>query len=129
MNSTIHFNGVGPALSISLRYTSIEGEKINSVYTYRLWDADSNAIINKNEGNNLNEQDDTYFLPTPSGSNSGRIIDVFSTLHNNGEKGIAVRVEIEVCQGGETIDVVADPKKIKANGIEFSQVFITLLSN
>lgn len=122
----INFNSNGPALSINIQYVSTAGQNINAVYTYRLWDAVSNAILDEQSGNNLNAQDDIYWLPTPSSSNNGRIIEVFSTLKNTDAGVTPARVEVEVCQGGKRIGIAKDLKNVSPNDIVFSQLFIQL---
>jgi Tfp pilus assembly major pilin PilA len=116
----------GPAISVNIRYTSTAGQNINAVYTYRLWSGTSNAIITKQHGNNLNDQDDIYWLPTPSASNDGRLIEIFSTLKNNDSNTTTLKIEVEVCQGGQRIDLISTQTNVAANGVDFNQLFIQL---
>ncbi len=122
----ISFNGSGPALSIGIKYSSTSGQNINAVYTYRLWAATSNAVISEHQGNNMNDEDDVYWLPTPSIGNDGRIIELFSTLKNNDSNPTPLRIEVEVCQGGATIATVTDQMELPGEAVQFSQFFIQL---
>lgn len=122
------FNPAGPALSVSIKYLSKTAENLLATYTYTLWAANSNAIVDKRSGNNFNDEDDIYWLPTPAASNDGRIIDVFSTLKNTGEGKIEVRVAVEVCQDGKTIGGDVDNKSVDGKSTAFSEIFINLIA-
>jgi hypothetical protein len=123
----VFFDPAGAALSINIKYLSKTAENLFATYTYTLWAANSNAIVDKRSGNNFNDEDDVYWLPTPASSNSGRIIDVFSTLKNVGAEKIEVKVRVEVCQGGATIGSDTDEETIEAKSTSFSELFIHLV--
>lgn len=122
----VHFNPQGAPLSVNIKYESNHGQNLFTTYTYTLWSATDNGIINKHTGNNFNDEDDTYGLPTPVQNNNNRIVDVFSTLKNVGEEDINVRVIVEVLQGAEKIGSSTDKKSMNAKSTAFSQLFIKL---
>jgi hypothetical protein len=49
-------------------------------YSLFLWEANENRVIQKNEGNFINNDDDKYQLPQPNTQNKDRIVDVGVTF-------------------------------------------------
>ena len=98
---TISFNSNGGPISVTLS----AGEAQTGSYEFRLWEANSNQIIMQKQGNFLNDQDDTYELPTPNAQNNGRLIQgiiVIALLPPNDNYSAAMTVE----QDGKTIGEV-----------------------
>lgn len=122
----VTFDPDGSSLSISLLYKSNHGENLFATYTYTLWEARSSAIVDKGSGNNFNNEDDNFRLPTPAGKNAGRVIDVLSTLKNAGQAALNARVEIEICQGGSHLQTVSETVAIAGNSTVINQIFIQL---
>jgi hypothetical protein len=125
----VHFNPQGAPLSVNIKYESNHGENLFTTYTYTLWSATDNGVINEHSGNNFNDEDDKYGLPTPVLNNNNRMVDVFSTLKNVGEEEIKVRVVVEIFQGSEIIGSSTDKKNMDAKATAFSEVFIKLTAN
>jgi hypothetical protein len=70
----INFNPNGGPLSVEIRYQG----PIIAEYTYRLRAASTNATVRQETGDNDNEDDDIYVLPTPISNNNDRKITVGS---------------------------------------------------
>ncbi len=60
-------------LPLKVRFV-VENGVLAAAYTIRLSDKNSNRPIASWEGDNINTEDDTYTLPTPSEANDGRLI-------------------------------------------------------
>lgn len=67
---SITFNTNGGPISVTLS----AGQAQTGSYEFRLWEANSNQIVMQKQGNFLNDEDDTYQLPTPNAQNDGRLI-------------------------------------------------------
>lgn len=124
----VNFDSSGPALSVNMRYESNHGENLFVTYTYTLWEAESNTVADKNSGNNFNNDDDNYRLPTPAAKNNGRVIDLLSMLKNAGDEDLAYRIKIEICQGGDSLQTVTETETVGGNATASSQIFIKLLA-
>lgn len=70
----VQFDPNGGPLKVEIKY---EGPII-AEYTYRLRAANANSIVQTASGDNDNEEDDIYFLPTPVAQNHDRKITVSS---------------------------------------------------
>jgi len=104
----IIFDHNGENLSIELSYKGL----IAASYTYTLWEADSNDIVEQKKGNNLNSMDDKYTLPSPVSSNSGRLVDIHSTIHglyDNADEG-EFMIIITIKQGDQAISQIEFPE-------------------
>lgn len=124
----VNFTSTGPALSVNIRYGSNHAENLFVTYTYTLWEAQSSAIADEHSGNNFNNDDDNYRLPTPAAKNNGRVIDVLSMLKNAGDEDLDVRIKIEICQGGDPLETITETETVAGNSTVISQVFIKLLA-
>jgi hypothetical protein len=122
---TAKFNPNGAALSIDIQYKGA----VTCSYVYALWESDSNAIVQQNQGNNLNPQDDSYELPTPNELNEGRFIQVFSTLKNGTTTSLTAIVHLKVFQGNKKILDVSEPVILKPMETGINEIFIQLKSN
>ncbi|RYE00933.1 MAG: hypothetical protein EOP50_02895 [Sphingobacteriales bacterium] len=126
----VTFDPAGSALSINIHFESDHGEDLYATYTYTLWESSSNSIVTVHNGNNFSDDDDVYWLQTPASNNDGRVIDVLSRLKNSGDDPIKVRVGVEVCQGGQRLDMVYEPSgtpaTIAGNSSASNQIFIKL---
>ena len=120
----VHFDPSGSSLSVNIRYESNHAENLFVTYTYTLWEAQSGAIVDKNSGNNFNNSDDNYRLPTPAEKNNGRVIDILSTLKNAGSEGLNARVVVEICQDGNSLQTVIETERISENSTVVNQIFI-----
>jgi hypothetical protein len=122
----INFDGSGSSLSVNIRYESNHGANLFATYTYTLWEHNSGSIADKSSGNNFNTEDDNYWLPTPALKNNGRVIDVLSILKNAGAEALNAKVEIEVCQGGVSLDKVHEIESVMGDSTVTAQIFIRL---
>jgi len=79
-------------------------------YTATLYEANSNAIINRNMGDNDNAQDDTMILPTPLTGNNNRRLYLNVSFYG---KAIGdYEIKIEVYQDGVLIGGDVDKSAI-----------------
>lgn len=124
----IPFDGAGAPLSVNITFQSQTAEDLYATYTYTLWATGSNTVVDQKSGNNFNDEDDNYWLPTPASGNNNRIIDVFSTLKNAGESDIQVNITVELHQGTAILGSDTDTKTVAASSTAFSQIFIKLLT-
>ena len=122
----VNFDGAGSALSVNIRYKSNHGGNLFCTYTYTLWEPNSGSIADKRTGNNFNSEDDNYWLPTPAEKNNGRVVDVLSILKNAGAEALNAKVEIEVCQGGNSLEVISELESVMGDSTVTSQIFIRL---
>ena len=122
----VRFDGTGAALSVNIRYKSTHGGNLFATYTYTLWEPNSGSIADQRSGNNFNNEDDNYWLPTPADKNDGRVVDVLSILKNAGAEAMNAKVEIEVCQGGSSLEVVSETESVMGDSTVTSQIFIRL---
>ncbi|MDR6564642.1 MULTISPECIES: hypothetical protein [unclassified Arcicella] len=117
---------IDPAGQMVAVKITFEGLIIAS-YQYVLWEAQSNQILEKKDGNNQNPFDDTYSLPLPVAKNVGRIIDVrtrFVGLDTDISKEYTISVA--VFQNGKMIDEAVDKGAITGNS-QLSQIYIILI--
>lgn len=49
-------------------------------YTLLLWSSGTNDIVQEEHGNFMNDDDDSYPLPTPVAGNDGRIVEALVTV-------------------------------------------------
>ena len=110
----VTFNKTGGDLIVDIQYTGL----VAASYTYTLWEANSNAIVDQKAGNNQNPQDDNYNLPKPSSLNVGRLIDVHSTVQGlyDSEDAGKYEVVISITQDGTILDKEVQPNPAKAIG-------------
>ena len=73
---SIKFNSNGGTISITLS----AGQAQTGSYEFRLWEAGSNQMVIQNHGNFLNDDNDTYELPTPNTGNNGRLVQGIFTI-------------------------------------------------
>lgn len=73
---TIEFNNEGGPIYVEVRC----GYAQPGAYDLRLWEADVNEIVMKEEGNFINPDDDSYPLPIPNKKNNCRIVDCLATV-------------------------------------------------
>ena len=119
----ITFDKTGGAVKVDIQYNGL----VAASYTYTLWEANSNVVVDQKPGNNQNTQDDNYTLPDPALSNIGRMIDIHSTIQGlyNQENEGAYTVIITVTQDGKELDkeVQPAPPKVIGNRIVVHQYF------
>jgi hypothetical protein len=127
----VFFNPNFTNLLVKIDYQLSPGASpdLGAVYTYKLWEANSGALADLQTGNNLNDDDDLYALPTPLSKNNERIVDVLSTLSNFGSTTIDMRVRIQFFQEGTLIDEHIVEKIIPPNTTIPTESFIRLKSN
>lgn len=97
---SITFNPNGGTISVTLS----AGQAQTGSYEFRLWEAGSNQIVMQQQGNFLNDEDDTYELPTPNGQNNGRLIQgivVIALLPPNNNYSAAMTVKQDGATLGE----------------------------
>lgn len=110
----VPFNHDGGPIKISIEYQGL----VAANYTYTLWEANSNNIIEQRQGNNQNPQDDSYKLPSPTSDNIDRLIDVHSTvwgMYENENEG-NYKVKIAISQDNETLYKSTQPLPPKPIG-------------
>ena len=98
----VTINPLGGTLQIDIQYLGA----FTASYVYTLWEANSNAQVSQQAGNNLNAQDDVYPLPNPVSANAGRIIEVFSTLKNSTDSDMIGIVQVKITQGGALLTTI-----------------------
>jgi hypothetical protein len=126
----VPFDPNGPDLFINILYQISANSQPNlaAVYTYQLWENNSSAILDMQKGNNMNDDDDKYGLPTPVHKNHRRIIDILSTLSNFGSDNLNMRILIEVFQDGQLIDQLIVPYTLPGNTTTADNSFIRLIA-
>ena len=94
----IQFDPNGGPLKVEIKY---EGPII-AEYTYRLRSATANPPVQTATGDNDNEQDDIYFLPTPVAHNHDRKITVSSDFASTEgtENNVKWKTNVIVSQDG-----------------------------
>ena len=73
---TIKFNSNGGPIIVNVS----AGQAQTGSYILKLWEADVNQIVMREEGNFVNPNNDSYALPNPTSSNKGRLIDSTVTV-------------------------------------------------
>ena len=73
---TANFKKDGGAISVEIK----SGFAQPGSYSIFLWEANSNRVLNKYEGNFINTDDDKFELPLPVTDNDERIIDAGITF-------------------------------------------------
>jgi hypothetical protein len=127
----INFNAGGGRLSVLFRFEGI----MFASYIYTLYEAGSNNISDRKEGNNQNDDDDSYNLPLPAAHNNGRIIQLSTSLKgeltdeelNNPEKP-KYKITAEVFQDGQSLGREAD-EGLLTNSLTDSLITIILRKN
>lgn len=95
---TVRFKKSGGPITVNINC----GYAQPGSYVLILWEANSNSVVFKKEGNFINDEDDVFVLPTPINKNDGRILDL-------GAKLMIIpsitdyHVEINITQDGNTI--------------------------
>lgn len=104
------FNPADPSpLKVKITYYG----KLQAAYIYTLWEGDSNVIVQRHEGNNLNPQDDVYELPLPTADHNGRIIEVRSSfIGTYPETHPDYQIDVEVFQGDALLGTDTDSGKL-----------------
>ncbi len=115
-------------LSVKVSFLGV----VQASYIYTLWEAFSNQIVQRVEGNNLNPDDDKFDLPLPSSSNLNRVIEVRTAFygidHNNHP---TYEIRVEVFQGNSLLGFVSDPESPPGDltgEAQYSVMFIELVS-
>lgn len=121
---TVKFKKNGSPISIDIQYKGA----VTCSYVYALWENDSNAIVQTQQGNNLNPQDDSYELPTPTSLNEGRFIQVFSTIKNGATSSLKAIVNIRIFQGNKKIADISEEVAVKSMETGINEIFIQLKS-
>ncbi|HVG42590.1 MAG TPA: hypothetical protein VM888_13340 [Chitinophagaceae bacterium] len=71
-------------------------------YEILLWESNSNDVISRFQGNNINDEDDKYDLPLPTEKNHQRLLDVLTRVTAY-EDNTNYNILITVTQGGKKI--------------------------
>ncbi|HYF30509.1 MAG TPA: hypothetical protein VD993_05285 [Chitinophagaceae bacterium] len=119
----VTFKPNGDPLKINIQYLGA----FTASYIYTLWEANSNAQVSQLSGNNLNSQDDVYPLPCPVAANTGRIIEVFSTLKNSTGASMIGIVEVTVSQGSTVLATISEQETLGAGATVINDMFINLI--
>ena len=119
----VKFDPTNPsALRIAINYEGV----IQASYIYTLWEADSNVIVERHEGNNLNPDDDKYKLPQPNIQNNGRVIEVRSSFVGLDKDNYSdYKIEIGFFQGAEKIGSGEEAGRVTGQ-IQQSIIFLIL---
>jgi len=118
----IQFDPNGSVLKVDIQYLGA----VTASYIYKLWSANSNAIITEKQGNNQNPQDDVYFLPQPTDQNTNRFIEVVSSLMNGDTTKLKATVKIKIFQGAKKIGEVTRTEDIDAGKGTINDIFFQL---
>ena len=75
---TVRFSASGGRISASVKVSA----RRDGSYELRLWERESNALVNgfPQLGNFLNNDDDDWPLPRPNGENDGRVVQCLVNL-------------------------------------------------
>ena len=133
----VKFDPAGQPLTINITYFGV----CTVSYVYTLWEKKSNAKVDEKSGNNQNDEDDNFNLPSPIVHNDGRIIEIFSTMKNPDSQDTEEIVAIQVFQGnivlaceGKPLErlrgkeyTVTEQETILANKTTLSDPFIMLV--
>jgi hypothetical protein len=119
----IEFDPNGSVLKIDIQYLGA----VTASYVYKLWSANSNAIITERQGNNQNPQDDVYFLPQPVDQNNNRFVEVVSSLMNGDTAKLKATVKIKIFQGEENIGEVSQTEDIDPGKSVINDLFFKLI--
>jgi len=112
----VKFNPSGSPLKIEITYLG----NMTASYVYTLWENNSNAKADEKSGNNLNDIDDKYELPTPVKLNEGRIIELFTTLKNADSAVGKEIVAVKIFQGNNLLFTQENPGGSKAGNKKFT---------
>jgi hypothetical protein len=97
----IRFNSQGPDLSVGLEFFGL----IAAAYAIKLSEKNSNKAVFYHTGDNLNPEDDRYFLPERAGDNDGRILRVSTEFYGlDPENYKEYNIVISVYQGNQMLD-------------------------
>lgn len=101
-SKSITFNRNGGPITVTVS----AGQAQPGSYVFRLWEANTNQTVLQEQGNFLNDADDSYKLPEPNSENNGRMIQGILTVAplppNDNYSGA-----ITVVQDGKTIGEVS----------------------
>ena len=114
----------GGLLQLDIQYLGA----FTASYKYTLWEANSNEQVSSVSGNNMNAQDDVYPLPSPVSANTGRLIDIFSTMNNASDAEMNGIVQVKISQGGNVLTTISEKEDMPAGKTVPNQIFINLTS-
>lgn len=120
----VKFDPNGGTLNVQILYKG----SLTASYNYTLWEADSNAVVTEHNGNNQNDQDDSFDLPNPVQKNESRIIDVFSTIKNADSVPQQEVVSVKIFQGNKKIADISEVETIEAQKTIINEIFIKLVT-
>ncbi len=103
------------ASEVKIKITYRGSAPVLAGYEYQLRAADSNPPVEVRQGDNRNDQDDVYPLPTPIDINRGRRAIVTSNIAAI-EKNAEYEVRIQVIQDGKVTDTLTSTGKVSASG-------------
>ena len=118
----VSFDPNGDKLWINIIFNGI----IIASYKYVLWEAQSNHRVDEREGNNQNPDDDKYFLPLPTGSNKGRLIDVRARFIGIDMDNKKYKITVEIYQGDNKLGEVFVSGNA-SGASQYDQLFIKLV--
>ncbi len=97
---SIAFDRNGKPLVVSMTFPTLQVAS----YTLTLFEAKSNSIVLREEGNNVNLEDDNYTLPTPPATNNGRLLEFDVTFVDPaGKTGVTCRAVADLLQGSTKV--------------------------
>lgn len=95
---------------------------LTASYVYSLWEKDSNDVLESKQGNNLNSQDDIYYLQMPNTANIGRFLELFSTLNNPETDQMPEQVALKIIQDSNLLFTEEEPDGTSSHGTIFTIV-------
>lgn len=114
----LKFDPNGGPLIVQIDYYG----SLTASYVYTLWAKNSNAKVDEQYGNNQNSQDDRFILPSPVSQNSGRIVEIFSTINNPDNSNARELVAIKILQDGNTLFTQENPGGSAVHGQVYTVV-------
>lgn len=118
------FDPSGQTLSIQIVFKG----SLTASYNYTLWEANSNAIVSEHQGNNQNDQDDSFDFPNPVQKNDGRIVDIFSTIKNADDSSLKEIINVKIFQGSKKIADISEEEIVGAKSTIINEIFLKLVT-
>ena len=119
---TINFDCSGAPLSVNVFYEGL----LVAGYVLKLSERNSSKTVIQVDGDNINPLDDFYELPTPAGTNEGRILRLISQFVSaDTSSGGDYLIALHVFQGDEFLGEETETGQLTGSG-QTSILFVKL---
>lgn len=121
----IKFNPNGADLQARILYKGL----IVAGYSLRLYERDSNRIVMRRNGNNVNPELNIHDLPSPAKDNVGRVFRLLTDLRGlDPVESPQYKIILEIYQGGVRLGEETEEGLI-TGGVQESRINLKLIAN